>query len=411
MNNIMGELLMMDQMEIKPNYSELGRKYNLDRHTIKKYHRNGGIIRNKRKCKSVCDPYFDEAKELLSRPGVTIKATYEFLYRKYSKDGTFEVTYSNFRSYLWNKGIKAKNSLSTPHVRYETKPGEQLQMDWKEDIQICTKNGESIKFNLLTCTLGYSRLHTYIYSETRTSEDLIRCIIETLRILGGVPQKILTDNMPSIVTITNGKRCKRAQIIQFEKDLGIQIQLCKVRTPQTKGKDESANRFANWLKAYDGKIENKDELLNIIKHLNQRTNEQINQTTNLPPFALFKKEKEYLSPLPNKILLENYIAEVRTQIVPSTLLVNYNGSGYSTPKQFIGERVKLIPIEDKLYIYHNTQLIAIHTISNQKINYERDHYIESLLEAVPWKEKNEIEEMAKENLNLFNRLGANHEQL
>lgn len=407
MENIMGELFIMDQMGIKPNYSALGREYGLDRHTVKKYHDQGGIKRAQRKRGSICDQYYEEAKELLSKPGITVKAAYEFLLKKYSINGQFDMTYSNFRSYLWHKGIKSNKSKETPHVRYESKPGEQLQMDWKENLKITTKHGDVIKFHLLTCTLGYSRLHSFVYSETRTSEDLIRCLIETLRLLGGVPQKILTDNMPSVISISNGRRTKRPQIIQFEKDVGFIFQLCKVRTPQTKGKDESANRFANWLKPYDGQIEDKNELLEIIEHLNRRVNEQINQTTNLPPITLFKKEKEYLSPLPNKILLENYIAEVRTQIVPPTLLVNYNGSGYSTPKQFIGKRVKAVPIEDKLYIYHNTQLIAIHTITKQKFNYQDNHYIESLKESIPWKEKDDIEKMALENLNLFKKIGDN----
>ena len=38
MENIMGELFIMNQMGIKPNYSALGREYGLDRHTVKKYH-------------------------------------------------------------------------------------------------------------------------------------------------------------------------------------------------------------------------------------------------------------------------------------------------------------------------------------------------------------------------------------
>jgi transposase len=405
MKNIMGELFIMDQMGIKPNYSALGREYGLDRHTIKKYHEQGGIIHKKRNGLSVCDKYLDETKELLSKPGITVKAVYEYLYRKYSENGIFDMTYSNFRVYLWKKDIKSKKCSQEAHVRYESKPGEQLQMDWKENLKITTKNGEIIEFNLLTCTLGYSRLHTFVYSETRTSEDLIRCLVETLKLIGGVPQKVLTDNMSSVVNFYNGKKHKRPQIVQFEKDIGFKIQLCKVRTPQTKGKDESANRFANWLMAYDGKIEDKNELLEIIEHLNQRVNVQINQTTKIPPLTLFKKEKEYLSPLPNKILLENYIAEVRTQIVPPTLLVNFNGSGYSTPKQFIGKRIKIIHIEDKLYIYHNTQIVAIHTISSQKFNYEKEHYIDALKDNMTWKEIDEIEEMATTNLELFKNLG------
>lgn len=38
MEEIIGDLRIMDTLGIKPNYSELSRKYGIDRRTIKKYH-------------------------------------------------------------------------------------------------------------------------------------------------------------------------------------------------------------------------------------------------------------------------------------------------------------------------------------------------------------------------------------
>ena len=38
MNNLKGELSLMDNLEIKPNYAALGRKYGMDWSTVKKYH-------------------------------------------------------------------------------------------------------------------------------------------------------------------------------------------------------------------------------------------------------------------------------------------------------------------------------------------------------------------------------------
>lgn len=281
---------------------------------------------------------------------------------------------------------------------------------WKENIQMISKHGEVINFNILSCTLGYSRLHTFVYSETKTSEDLLRCMIETFKMIGGLPKTILTDNMPSIVRIENGKRYKYNKISEFEKDFGIQIKFCKVKTPQTKGKDESCNRFLNWLKPYNFKFENKEELLMIIANINKRVNQQINQTTKIPPIKLFQKEKEYLDPLPSDLLLDSYINKVMTQIVPPTLLVRFLGKEYSVSKQFINKRVKLFAIEDKLYIYHNTTLITIHTISDNNINYHPSHYKEALRSSIN-KNDDEIEKIAIENLKLLERIGNNDEQL
>ena len=125
---------------------------------------------------------------------------------------------------------------------------------------------------------------------------------------------------------------------------------------------------------YDGKFADESELISIIDKINQQVNRQSNRTTNMPPITLFSKEKEYLKPLPNKLLLESYIEGVLTQTVPSTLLVSYKGSGYSVPPKFINKRVKLIPIDNKLYIYYNELLVTVHSLSSNIFNYKNEHY-------------------------------------
>ena len=145
--------------------------------------------------------------------------------------------------------------------------------------------------------------------------------------------------------------------------MGTKIKLCKINSPQAKGKTESANRFLAWLKPYDGTFEDENELIEILKNINNKVNLEINQTTKIPPSLLFEKEKEYLDPLPNNVLLDSYVEFVDLQTVPPTLLVNYKGNGYSVPKKFINKRVKLIPIENKLYIYYNTDLLVIHELT------------------------------------------------
>ncbi len=400
MKNLMGELLIMKTYSIKPNFSALSREYGLDRHTIKKYYEEGGIKRKKMERERFFDKYRDEIIELLSKPHVSVKGAYEYLVHKYGEE-VITGTYNNLRHYCWYEGLRSTYKHNA-HVRYETPPGKQLQNDWKEDMVIHTSSGEEIMFNLLSSTLGYSRFHQLIYSETKTTEAYIRCTVETLKRLGGLPKEILTDNMSAVVNHNTGE--KLPAIKQFENDLGIKINLCKIRTPETKGKDESANRYASWLYAYDYKIKDKKELIEAIEYINQRINQETNQTTNIPPVRLFQKEKEYLDPLPNKILMDDYQCQTLTKVVPPTLLVNYNGSGYSVPRIALGKRVKIVPEDDKLYIYLNTDLISVHTITSQKFNYEEEHYKSALASRMSSKTEEEIEKMAKENLQLLSHL-------
>lgn len=400
-NNILGDLLLFKTMKLKPNFSELSRLYNIDRHTIAKYWKHGGITKMTRQArKSKLDPYLEEIIQLLKKPGVSKRAAYEYLEDKYGQDTIG--TYNNFRSYTYTRDIQVHKTIK-PHVRYETRPGQQLQVDWKEDLKLTTKHGEVIQFHLMTSTLGYSRQHVFIYTKTKTTEDFLRCMIDTLQYLGGVPQHILTDNMAAVVSITNGTKRKHTKIQAFEKDIDCKIKLCKARSPQTKGKDESANRFVSWLNAYDGEIEDEQELVNLLCKINRKVNESVNQTTQLPPLTLFQKEKEYLKPLPNKVLLDSYVDTVTTQIVPPTLLVTYQGSGYSVPLKYINKRIKMIAIDNKLYLYFNTELITVHQIQRNKFNYQLDHYQEALHQSIHNKEV-DIEKIAKENLELLEKI-------
>ena len=400
--NIIGDLLILKQLNIKPNFSELARIYDMDRHTVAKYWRNGGIKHMERKSrKSILDQYEEEIRTLLKKPGVNKRAAYEYLLDKYGSDHIG--TYNNFKYYTWKREMQPQKS-SKPHVRFETKPGQQLQVDWKENLKITTVHGEAIEFNIMTSTLGYSREHIFIYTKGKTTEDFLRCIIDTLNRLGGAPEYILTDNMTAVVSITNGTKRKHEKIKAFENDTGIKIRLCKTRSPQTKGKDESANRFISWLNAYDGEIRDEGHLIELIERLNMKVNSTVNQTTNVPPHVLFKKEKEYLKPLPSKVLLDSYVDHVITQTVPPTLLVTYKGSGYSVPRKLINKRVKMIPIENKLYIYFNTELITVHQINQNKFNYHLDHYQEALHKSIHNKEV-DIDAVAQENLKLMERIG------
>jgi len=399
--NMIGELLIMKQMKIKPNFSDLSRRYGLDRHTIKKYYYEGGIpIKKPIIRKGKIDKYDNEIKELLENPSVTCMAAYKFLENKY---GSLDFTYGGLKERVRVKKLRCKKKDQDVHLRYETEIGEQLQVDWKEDLKITTVDGEVIEYNLFAATLGYSRYHIFIYSKTKTMYDFMRCLIECFRMIGGIPKVVLTDNMSAIVSITSDGKRKHEEILQFEKDLGIKIKLCKVRTPETKGKVESSNRFAQWLIPYDNKLKNEQELLDTINTINRQCNEKINDTTGIPPIKLFTKEKEHLLPIPSKILFESYIKDVKKQIVPATLLVQYKGKGYSVPSKLIGHEVKLVPQLDKLYVYSSTKLEVIHTITDQKMNYQLEHYVEGMKKTI----KNcpdDVEQMALKNLERLARI-------
>ena len=142
-------------------------------------------------------------------------------------------------------------------------------------------------------------------------------------------------------------------------------------------------------------------MIKIFERITKEVNKQVNQTTNMPPIDLFQKEKEYLQPLPNEIIINKYLDTMIPAKVSNTLLVYYKGCEYSVPSKFIGKTVKLNILNNKLYIYYNKELIVVHDISDKKFNYKEEHYKEALLNNIKYKTETQIDELAKRNLELL----------
>lgn len=398
--NLIGQINIIKAMNFKPNYSELAREYGIDRRTVKKYcegYEGKPKTRNK---PSKLDKYYDEIKTKLSIKGVTVKAVYEYLIDKKYDIGS----YSNFIKYIKSKEIKVTKETKG-HPRFETPPGKQAQVDWKEDLKLVSKNNEEFIVNVFNYKLGNSRYCNFEYRKNRTQQDVFECLISSFTATGGVPSEILFDNMSTIVDVNNQRKVNN-KAKAFADDFGFKISRCKPRHSFTKGKVESANKFIGWLLPYNNEFETEEDLVKILKKINAKVNQSINQTTGLPPILLFQKEKEYLQPLPDKAIIESYMNNRLTANVHKDSLINYKNCKYSVPSKYINKTVTLQVIKDELHIYFNTDLISIHKISDKKINYLEDHYKELL--SVSVKDSKDIDILAKENLGQLDYLlGSN----
>lgn len=397
--NVIGTLTYLKLMKIVPNFSKLAEQFGMDRHTIKKMYESKEVYVKKKK-PSILDCHRESIEKLLSDSYVTVKAAYWYL----KNEENLKCTYDNFKTYVRVNQLRNPKSINNAHPFYETEYGDMVQVDWVEDISLETIDGEIITFNLFSATLGASRFHYFEYTDFKTEADFKRCMIHYFRYIGGITKRILTDNMSAIVYVSESTKTKHPSIIQFEKDLDIKIQLCKARTPETKGKDEVSNKYAQWLQAYNGKIKDKNHLLSIIKQLNVDINKQINTGTNYPPILLFKKEKEYLRPLPNNRLLDYYEEEMNSCKVPSTFVITYKGSKYSVPPMYINKIIYYKQVGDCLIFYYKGDLIAQHQISKTKsIVYKEEHYKSGLIGK--FKNTDDIDKAVKENLARFKNIG------
>jgi hypothetical protein len=81
--NLQGELTLMDNLDIKPNYAALGRKYGMDWRTVKKYHEGYKGKPNNRDKPSKLDSFRNEITDKLTIKRVTVRGVYEFMVKKW----------------------------------------------------------------------------------------------------------------------------------------------------------------------------------------------------------------------------------------------------------------------------------------------------------------------------------------
>ena len=251
--NVMGELNVYRGSGAKPNFSEIARRHGMDRHTVAKYWREGEAAADGRSARgSAFDPLEEVIRAKAQLPGMTKMAVYAFL-----REGRGEGLpgYGAFTAWCRARDVPFGGvGGREPHPRFETPPGRQLQFDWKEGMRLVDSEGELFEFSVFTATLGYSRKHRFIPVRSRTLDDLLSCLLATFTRLGGVPEECITDNMSCLVTVSGRKRTRQERAWRFAREAGFELRLCAPRSPQTKGKDESANRFLNRLLAYGGEF-------------------------------------------------------------------------------------------------------------------------------------------------------------
>ena len=403
---MIGELNMYKEAGIKPNFSDIARRYGKDRHTVAAYWRAEGCDPGdaRRDRAGSFESHLEEIRAKAELPGVTKKGIHEYLLHRYPDEGL--AGYNAFTHFMRANGIMiGPPGGAEPHPRFETSPGLQLQFDWKESIRMADRDGVLYEFNVFSATLGFSRRHVFIYSRTRTTDDLIRCMYLTIVRLGGIPAEWVTDNMSALVTIQNGRRTRVERVYSFARDAGFSIKTCRRKTPETKGKVESSNRFLNRLAAYQGDFADEDELVAIIARIEQRCNDEVNETTGMPPSALFMQEKDALRPIGNRRALEEAMGDVvGVARVPATMIVSARGRKMSVPRRCIGRPVKVVCMPDgAMDCYMAGELVATHLPGDPV--YQPEHYAEAMA-GKRWFGDDDIDAAAAANLDLLNSIGG-----
>ena len=249
--SLIGEMDMLREMGVRPSFPEMARRYGMDRHAAAKYWKEGAGMEDGRSARrSGFDRYRDETGDRAQIPGVTMKAIHEWLLDRHP-DGKLP-KHGASRHWMDARGLKAGQPLPDTHPRHGTEPGRQLRSGWKERLLLHGRDGAEFLSSVRSAAPGCPGRHNCIRSSTITTDGCAGCAWQTAQRLGGVPPGRIAGSMSALVTTgSGGKRHRVERAFAFAGRMGFRTGPCAARTPQTKGKDESADRFASRLPAYD----------------------------------------------------------------------------------------------------------------------------------------------------------------
>lgn len=395
---------IMEQLKMKINKSELARELGVDRRTIEKY-LNGFIPKRKRNKPSKIDEYYSIISVLLSEDSKQ-KFYYRRILWQYLKDNHgLDCGASTFRAYIskipeFKAYFEEDKRIPSPKgtVRFETPPGKQAQLDWKENILFETKDGQKAEVNVAALILSHSRMRRFYLSISKSQSVLLSFLTESFEAFGGVPSEIVTDNMKTVMDEARQEYSQgkvNAKFAQFANDMGFKVKPCIAGRPRTKGKIETTMKLLEEIHAYQGRL-TLEELHHFVQDLCNRINHEVHQGTGKIPILEFQKERNHLLQLATEKVRDSYRIKHTLVKVNASNMISYKSKQYSVPSKYQGKNVGLQVYDDQLWIYYNTELIAQHPISNKKLNYQESHYQEAMAVSMP--KYPDIEGLAKRNL-------------
>jgi len=203
---------------------------------VRKYLDENYGTRPRKKRESILQPYYPIIDETLDEnPYSNLVCLFERI-QKSGYPGGMTI----LREYA--RDLRRK-LVSRAVLRFETEPGRQAQVDWKE----CGKweiDGKEQKLYAFVMLLGYSRKPFVLFTLDMTLPTLLIAHLMAFEYFGAVPHEILYDNMKTAWINKGGIWNVNSKLLELASACGFTPKRCQVRRPQTKGKVE---RFIGYL--------------------------------------------------------------------------------------------------------------------------------------------------------------------
>jgi transposase len=281
---------------------EIARVLGIARNTVRRYLRGKPEAVPRPKRGSVLDPYKAQIRRWVQEDHLY---NCETMLPRLQEQG-YTGSLSTLKAFV--HGLRPPKAGHYPVLRYETKPGEQMQYDWGEFH--FEKDGKDPKLYGFAAVLSSSRMRFITEVSRCDTATMIRCMLSAFEYFGGLPKAALTDRMKSVfLEMEDNTPRWNPQFSDFMASIGVAPRVCKPKTPQTKGKIERSVGMIKYGFWPGVRFTDLDDLNEQAVAWCNRVNQRVQRTTRKVPLDRWVEEN--LAPLPTDYAWERFGTEER----------------------------------------------------------------------------------------------------
>ena len=268
------------------------------------------------------------------------------------------------------------------YLRVETEPGEQAQVDWGSFGQM--RIGSSMRpLSCFAMVLSWSRAIFVDFSLDQRLDTFMRMHERAFAFFGGIPRKVLYDNLKSVVLHHVGS------VVQFNPSFLVfaghhlfETVAAPVRYPQAKGRVESAIKYVRHSFFYGRTYKDLADLREQARLWSLETaNQRIHATTRERPVERLLIERPRLHALPEHRFDSDLAVPV---VVGKEARVVLDTNRYSVPPGLVGKSVLVRADDTTVRVVDGTDIVAEHPRSwDRRRAFEKPEHIHELLDRRP----------------------------
>ena len=258
-----------------------------------------------------------------------------------------ELGYTGGRTILAERvrALRKKHAIETAKkkvtTRFETRPGEEMQIDWSPyQVEI---GGKEVVVKAFGCLLGYSRKLFLRFFDNERQTTLFEALAMAFEYFDGAATQVVLDNMATAIVARygpGGKPIFQQPFLDLAAHYGFAPYPCHVRHADRKGKKEKSFRLveSDFLRG---------SVFASMDDLNHRANVWLDETpgcanlrthgtTNRVPNEIYRDERDLLIRLPEQRFT---VFERTIRVVDADCTISVRGNRYSIPASFANSTV------------------------------------------------------------------------